>query len=53
MTEVEKIFNNHSFTIDGTWYCSFDSVYDDLCDLFPHKNHEQICELMNEFQEIV
>jgi len=48
--EVAAIFSNHSFTIDGKWFCSFDSVYDDLCDLYPRKTHEQICELMEKYQ---
>jgi len=48
--EILAIYENHSFTIDGTRYCSFDSVYDDLRDLFPSKNHKQICELMEQYQ---
>ena len=47
--EVAVIFSKHSFTIDGTWFCSFDSVYDDLRDLYPRKNHEQICEIMEKY----
>lgn len=53
MTQIQEIWRNHSFTIDGTTYCSYDSVYDDMRDLFPHKSHEEICALMEEFNEDV
>ena len=48
--EILAIYEKHSFTIGGQWFCSFDSVYDDLRDLFPQKNHKQICELMEQYQ---
>ena len=50
MSIVKEIFERHSFAIDGTVYCSWDSVYDDLADLYPHKTHKQICDLMEEVQ---
>lgn len=50
MSTVEIIVEKHSFTIDGTLFCSWDSVYDDLADLYPHKTHKQICDLMEEVQ---
>jgi len=53
MTRIEEIFRNHSFTIGGTTYCSYDSVYDDMRDLFPQKSHEEICALMEDFNEDV
>ena len=53
MTRIEEIWRKHSFTVDGTTYCSYDSVYDDMRDLFPHKSHEEICALMEEFNEDV
>jgi len=53
MTSIEEIFANHSFRIAGTTYCSYDSVYDDMRDLFPHKSHEEICALMEDFNEDV
>jgi|DEB0MinimDraft_4_1074332.scaffolds.fasta_scaffold603060_2 hypothetical protein len=46
MSEVEKIFKNHSFVVDGTWYCSFDSVYEDLLAL--GYDSEEIGALMEE-----
>ena len=49
MSEVEKIFRNHSFRIDGVMYCSYDSVYDDMRDLYPQKSHDEICDMMREF----
>ena len=48
--EILAIYEKHTFKANGTWYCSFDSVYEDLCDLFPRKNHNQICELMEQYQ---
>lgn len=53
MTQIEEIFNNHSFRIEGITYCSYDSVYDDMRDLYPQKSHEEICALMEEFHETV
>jgi len=53
MTRIEEIFHNHSFTVGGTTYCSYDSVYDDMRDLFPQKSHEEICALMEDFNEDV
>ena len=53
MTRIEEIFRNHSFTVEGITYCSYDSVYDDMRDLYPHKSHEEICALMEEFDETV
>ena len=53
MTRIEEIFRNHSFTVEGTTYCSYDSVYDDMRDLYPHKSHEEICALMEECHETV
>ncbi len=51
--EILAIYKAHSFRIGGKWFCSFDSVYDDLRDLFPHKNHDQICELMEITNELL
>jgi len=46
MTRIEEIFRKHSFTVEGTTYCSYDSVYDDLIAL--GYDSEEIGALMEE-----
>lgn len=53
MTQIEEIFHNHSFRYGDHVFCSYDSVYDDMRDLYPQKSHEEICALMEEFNETV
>lgn len=47
---IQRVIDNHSFTIDGTLFCSWDSVYDTIRDDLPKLTHAEICELMEKYQ---